>query len=281
MALALSRICPAWRWPPGDLVVANDAATLPASPNGVHRSSGEPIEVRLAGWVSFRDPTHFVAVAFGAGYHCMLTEDRPPPSQLSAGDRLELGPLIASVERLLDHPRLLHISFAGSPGSVMRDLVRHGQPIQYAHIPEPLMLWNVWTKIAANPIAFESPSAGFALDCRTLKEWRERGGRFRDPLARGRSIVDRRRRPRPAAPLRRLLLHSEGVRDGDQGHEVEVTARHRDRDQRRKGARICRQRRRDCARGRGTRTWTHHTRRVAPCCGHDAHRRPPTRGEPL
>jgi S-adenosylmethionine:tRNA ribosyltransferase-isomerase len=159
---------------PGDLVVANDAATLPASLNGVHRSSGEPIEVRLAGWVSFRDPTHFVAVAFGAGDHRMLTEDRPPPSQLSAGDRLELGPLSASVERLLDHPRLLHISFAGSPASVMRDLVRHGQPIQYAHIPEPLMLWDVWTKIAADPIAFESPSAGFALDWRTLKGWRER-----------------------------------------------------------------------------------------------------------
>jgi S-adenosylmethionine:tRNA ribosyltransferase-isomerase len=163
---------------PGDLVVANDAATLPASLNGVHRSSGEPIEVRLAGWVSFRDPTHFVAVAFGAGDHRMLTEDRPPPSQLSAGDRLELGPLSASVERLLDHPRLLQISFAGSPASVMRDLVRHGQPIQYAHIPEPLMLWDVWTKIAADPIAFESPSAGFALDWRTLKGWRERGVAF-------------------------------------------------------------------------------------------------------
>ena len=34
------------------------------------------------------------------------------------------------------------------------------------------------TKIAANPIAFESPSAGFALDWRTLKGWRERGVGF-------------------------------------------------------------------------------------------------------
>jgi Queuosine biosynthesis protein len=165
----LPRVALASLFQPDDLVVGNDAATLPASLSEVHRSSGEPIEVRLAGWVSFRDPTRFVAVAFGAGDHRMLTEDRPPPSQLSAGDRLELGPLIASVERLLDHPRLLQISFAGSPASVMRDLVRHGRPIQYGHIPEPLMLWDVWTKIAANPIAFESPSAGFALDWRTLK----------------------------------------------------------------------------------------------------------------
>ena len=32
----------------GDLVVANDAATLPASLAGVHVESGKPIEVRLA-----------------------------------------------------------------------------------------------------------------------------------------------------------------------------------------------------------------------------------------
>ena len=163
---------------PGDLVVANDAATLPASLQGVHRPTGEPIEARLAGWLSFRDPLRFVAVVFGAGDHRMLTEDRPPPPPLSAGDQLEFGPLIASVEGLLDHPRLVHIRFAGSPASVMRDLVRHGRPIQYAHIPEPLRLWDVWTKIAADPIAFEAPSAGFALDWRTLKGWRERGVGF-------------------------------------------------------------------------------------------------------
>jgi len=34
---------------PGDIVIANDAATLPASIFGVHERSGESIEVRLAG----------------------------------------------------------------------------------------------------------------------------------------------------------------------------------------------------------------------------------------
>ena len=33
----------------GDLVIANDAATLPASLHGVHLRSGRTIEVRLAG----------------------------------------------------------------------------------------------------------------------------------------------------------------------------------------------------------------------------------------
>jgi S-adenosylmethionine:tRNA ribosyltransferase-isomerase len=163
---------------PGDVVVANDAATLPASLQGVYRPTGERIEARLAGWVSFRDPTRFVAVVFGPGDYRMPTEDRLPPPPLSTGDQLEFGPLIASVEGLLDHPRLVHIRFAGHPASVMRSLVQHGRPIQYAHVPEPLMLWDVWTKIAAEPIAFEAPSAGFALDWRTLKGWRERGVGF-------------------------------------------------------------------------------------------------------
>jgi S-adenosylmethionine:tRNA ribosyltransferase-isomerase len=63
---------------PGDLVIANDAATLPASLKGIHCTSGEPIEVRLAGWESIRDPTRFAAIAFGAGDHrTMLIERRP------------------------------------------------------------------------------------------------------------------------------------------------------------------------------------------------------------
>src|ERR1700733_9296545 len=107
---------------PRDLVVANDAATLPASLQGVHGRTGEPIEARLAGWL------RFVAVVFGAGDHRMLTEDRPSPPLLSAGDELEFGPLIASVEGLLNHPRLVHVRFAGSPASAMRALVRHGRP---------------------------------------------------------------------------------------------------------------------------------------------------------
>ena len=53
----------------GDLVIANDAATLPASLRGVHVESGAEIEVRLAGRASLRldDFPVFTAVAFGAG----------------------------------------------------------------------------------------------------------------------------------------------------------------------------------------------------------------------
>ncbi|TIL41828.1 MAG: S-adenosylmethionine tRNA ribosyltransferase [Mesorhizobium sp.] len=157
---------------PGDLVVANDAATLPASLHGTHVPSSEAIEIRLAGWLSLADPTRFVAIAFGAGDHRTRTEDRLPPPPLSPGNRLRLGPLEAVVERLLDHPRLLELRFLGNRAAVLAGLAQHGRPIQYAHVPEPLALWDVWTKIAARPVAFETPSAGFALDWRTLQSWR-------------------------------------------------------------------------------------------------------------
>jgi S-adenosylmethionine:tRNA ribosyltransferase-isomerase len=61
---------------PGDLVIANDAATLPASLECIHFPSGKSIEVRLAAWVSVHDPTRFTAIAFGAGDHRTHTEDR-------------------------------------------------------------------------------------------------------------------------------------------------------------------------------------------------------------
>src|SRR6202035_3483305 len=105
---------------PGDLVVANDAATLPASLSGIHVPSRRSIEVRLAGRRSL-DPTevdHFIAVVFGAGDFRTRTEDRALPPALTPGDSLELGPLHATVERLLDHPRLVTLRFHGSPGEI-------------------------------------------------------------------------------------------------------------------------------------------------------------------
>lgn len=160
---------------PGDLVVANDAATLPASLHGHAASDAAPIEIRLAAWLRLGDVTRFVAVLFGAGDHRTRTEDRPPPPRVEPGDILAFGPLIAVIERVLGHPRLVIVRFAGKPGAIRAGLAGHGRPIQYAHVREPLKLWDVWTKVAAAPIAFEPPSAGFALDWRTIADLRRRG----------------------------------------------------------------------------------------------------------
>jgi S-adenosylmethionine:tRNA ribosyltransferase-isomerase len=165
---------------PGDLVIANDAATLPASLPGVHVPSGGAIEVRLAGWCSFagEDVSHFAAVVFGAGDFRTPTERRPLPPRLTVGDRLALGPLSATIMEVLGHPRLVSLHFEGPPDVIWAGIARHGRPIQYAHIAAPLALWDVWTVIAGPPVAFEPPSAGFALNWRAIEALRARGVRF-------------------------------------------------------------------------------------------------------
>jgi S-adenosylmethionine:tRNA ribosyltransferase-isomerase len=162
---------------PGDLVVANDAATLPASLSGTHGPSGAAIEVRLAARRSLHanDVRAFSAIVFGAGDHRTRTEDRAVPPPLRAGDALWLGPLRATVRRTLGHARLIELRFEGVVDAIWAGIARHGKPIQYAHVQEPLALWDVWTRIAALPVAFEPPSAGFVLDWALLHALRARG----------------------------------------------------------------------------------------------------------
>jgi len=164
----------------GDLLVANDAATLPASLTGIHLRSGAPVEVRLAGRRSLAvdDLREFSAVVFGAGDHRTRTEDRAAPPALHAGDTLALGPLRARVLRLLGHPRLIALAFDGTPDAIWAGLAQHGRPVQYAHVSEPLALWDVWTRVAALPVAFEPPSAGFVIDWQLLHALKERGVGF-------------------------------------------------------------------------------------------------------
>jgi S-adenosylmethionine:tRNA ribosyltransferase-isomerase len=190
----------------GDLLVANDAATLPASLAGVHARSGAAVELRLAARESLAPDAvrEFTAVLFGAGDWRTPTEHRPPPPLVQPGDRLVLGPseavpgpahphgpgqpgaarhglpapLQATVLARLDHPRLLRVAFDGGPDAIWAGLARHGRPVQYAHLAQPLALWDVWTRIAALPVAFEPPSAGFVLDWGLLAAMRERGVGF-------------------------------------------------------------------------------------------------------
>lgn len=166
---------------PGDLVVANDAATLPASLVGRHLPTGRRIEVRLAGRESLEvdEVRRFSAVLFGLGDFRMRTEDRPLPPPVHPGDRLALGPLRATVLGWLrDHLRLVCLEFDGSPSRIWEGLARHGRPIRYSHLSVPLSLWDTWTPIAGPPVAFEPPSAGFTVDWRALSSMRARGVRF-------------------------------------------------------------------------------------------------------
>jgi S-adenosylmethionine:tRNA ribosyltransferase-isomerase len=83
---------------------------------------------------------------------------------------------------LLDHYPIIRASvalrFGGTARALWAGLARHGRPIQYAHIPTPLALWDVWTPIASLPAAFEPPSASFALDWGSIRAMRARGVAF-------------------------------------------------------------------------------------------------------
>jgi S-adenosylmethionine:tRNA ribosyltransferase-isomerase len=165
---------------PGDVLVANDAATLPASLHGTDVRTGREIEVRLASRASLdvNDVREFSAVVFGEGDWRTPTELRPMPPALEAGDILALGPLRATVVRLLGHPRLVQLRFSGTPDAIWSGIARHGKPVQYAHMHEPLKLWDVWTRVAALPVAFEPPSAGFVLDWSALAAIKREGVAF-------------------------------------------------------------------------------------------------------
>jgi S-adenosylmethionine:tRNA ribosyltransferase-isomerase len=164
----------------GDMVVANDAATLPASLAGVHLPTGSAVEVRLAGRDSLlpHDVIRFTAVVFGAGDFRTPTEHRPKPPALDAGDTLRLGPLTATVLAVLAHPRLIEIGFDDPVAAIWEGLARHGRPIQYAYVPHPLAIWDTWTRFAGLPVAFEAPSAGFILDWAAIAAIRARGAAF-------------------------------------------------------------------------------------------------------
>ena len=105
------------------------------------------------------------------------------------------------------HPRLIEVRFRGSVEEIWEGIARHGRPIQYAYLSEPLAIWDTWTRIAGQPVAFEPPSAGFILD------WTP------DPIApfarcavchpdpRRRDFIDRRPGTRSTSAVRRAVLH--------------------------------------------------------------------------
>jgi S-adenosylmethionine:tRNA ribosyltransferase-isomerase len=157
----------------GDLLVVNDAATLPASLRG-RGPAGEDMELRLAGLAGEGE---WWAVLFGAGDWRMRTEDRPAPPRLAPGDRIAIGPGLTAEIRRVDaaSPRLVALVFDREGAPLWAALYRHGRPVQYSHLRAPLHLWHVQTGYAARPWAVELPSAGRALTADIRRALAQRG----------------------------------------------------------------------------------------------------------
>lgn len=156
---------------PGDVLVVNDAATLPASlPAWL---DGRPIELRL---LAAPDDDVVRALLFGAGDWRTPTEHRPPPPAVSLGDSLAIGPeLRAEVISVGGRGRFLTLRFDREGARLWSALYALGRPVQYAYLAEDLRLWDVQNRYAGRPWAVEMPSAGHVLDWALLERLRARG----------------------------------------------------------------------------------------------------------
>jgi len=153
----------------GDLLVVNDAATLPAS-----LQSGD-VELRLLGMGT--DERAWTAALLGAGDWHTRTEDRAPPPRVPAGHVFSLGAdLAATVVRVHDEsPRLVTIRFSLGGAALWAALYALGRPVQYAHVPDAYALSDVQNAYAGRPWAVEMPSAGRVLTFGVLAELERRG----------------------------------------------------------------------------------------------------------
>lgn len=171
---------------PGDLLVFNDAATLPAALMAT-TEAGQRLELRLARERSGQ----YWAVVLGEGDWRSRTEDRKPPPPLSAGERLaialpsaesggaalyahvvDLAPLDSAYSP--EHP-LIALEFEADGAPLWDALYRAGRPIQYSYVARPLELWHVQNAFASRPWAFELPSAAHGFNWELLLSLRQHG----------------------------------------------------------------------------------------------------------
>lgn len=157
----------------GDVLVLNDAATIPGSLLA-QTTSGQALEVRLI----VRDgPREWTVALFGAGDWRTPTEHRPAPPPLEIGDVLVFpGSLRAElIEHRYGITRLVRLRFAAGPEVLAHALFGGGRPVQYSYLARELEVWEVQTPYASSPWAVEMPSAGRPLSWGRLRALQRRG----------------------------------------------------------------------------------------------------------
>lgn len=157
----------------GDLLILNDAATIPASFSGHH--AGEPVEVRL---LRRLDDARWQAVLLGEGDWRTPTENRPAPPAFTPGavivlDRGGFGAVIDGVSEI--SPRLVDLRFDRAGDALWKAIYAFGRPVQYAYQRRALSLWDVQTRYGSRPWAAEAPSAGLPLTWSLLTRLASRG----------------------------------------------------------------------------------------------------------
>ena len=153
----------------GDLVVVNDAATLPGSLPG-RTADGAVFELRLSGPI---DAGRLYGVLLGPGDHRTRTDHRAAPPRVAEGERVTIADMAATVARVAG--RRVELVVRDDGDRLWQALYAAGAPVQYAHRTERLPLWSVQTAYAGRPWAAEMPSAGRPLLWETLLDLRRAG----------------------------------------------------------------------------------------------------------
>jgi S-adenosylmethionine:tRNA ribosyltransferase-isomerase len=164
---------------PGDLLVVNTSATLPAAlPVAGPRDAG-----LSAGSHGDRRRVHLSTPLPGAfpddGHERWVVELRDgsaPYRDGRAGEQLAL-PGGATAELLAPYlgGQRLWAARLTLPGPLLAYLDQHGEPIRYRHLPRPRPLADFQTIFALEPGSAEMPSAGRPFSRRVLEALNERG----------------------------------------------------------------------------------------------------------
>jgi S-adenosylmethionine:tRNA ribosyltransferase-isomerase len=155
---------------PGDLLVVNTSATLPAAVSG--RLDRAPVELHLS------TPADGASREMGAARWVveLRTPERLPMRPPAMGASIEL-PAGATAELLAPYLGSSRLSVArlALPELVERYLHRHGHPIRYRHTPVDLPIAAYQTVFAREPGSAEMPSAGRSFTAELVMELLGRG----------------------------------------------------------------------------------------------------------
>lgn len=146
---------------PGDILVANQSATLPAS-----LPADGPVGDFLLN----------CCTDYGNGL--WLTEPRwstsePGPLPLSAGDHITAGRLDGRI--ISDFPNLERLMFVQFDDNVRAAMDARGEPIRYGYVKHPYPLDTYQTYFSAEPGSAEMPSAARPFTDRVVDSLRARG----------------------------------------------------------------------------------------------------------
>ena len=138
---------------PGDLLVVNTSATIPAAV-AARRESGEAVQVRLSTPAPDRGAAAWWLVELRS------PDGARPYRGARAGERLDVpGGGVELVAPYAGGARLW-LARIEVPGPLLDWLGRHGRPIRYGYVPREWPLSAYQTVFATEPGSAEMPSAG-------------------------------------------------------------------------------------------------------------------------